>query len=269
MSAFAPRKQGLLAPLKPTLHWVFGWLRPAVFFPPIFVRIALVRIFSALAVVALLLLAANFLVGLWIGDFNAAAQRYRQARVQFDKLSRDRLATESDIAQARQAVQGALAAAETPRSRLTIHWFLGVASALVAMLVSSIAITYFVGTSRWCKEVVETYKLPAELAERSARLKRRTFPWAVLGMLTVLAIAALGATSDASTPVSQNHPQWPAFFVTWHYVAAITGMLVIAWSFWVQYTRIAENYEVIAEILAEVSRVRKERGLPAEELSSA
>jgi amino acid transporter len=246
------------------------WLaRPVAFFPLIFARIALVRIFSALAVVSLLLLAANFLVGLWIGDFNAAAQRYRTARIQFDKVSRDRQASESDNAQARQAVLDALAAAAAPRRRLTIHWFLGVASALVTMLVNSITITYFVGTSRWCKEVVETYKLPAELAERSAKLKRRTFPWAVLGMLTVLAIAALGATSDASTPVSQDHPQWPAFFVTWHYLAAIIGMLFVAWSFWVQYTRIAENHQVIGEILTEVSRVRKERGLPAEELSSA
>ena len=229
----------------------------------------MVRIFSALAVVAVLLLAANFLIGLWIGDFNAAAQRYRQARFQFDKVSRDRQATESEVSQARQAVLDALAAAASPRSRLTIHWFLGVASALVTMLVNSVTITYFVGTSRWCKEVVETYKLPAALAERSATLKRRTFPWAVLGMLTVLALAALGATADASTPVSQNHPQWPAFFVTWHYVAAMIGMLVVAWSFWIQYTRIAENYQVIAEILAEVSRVRKERGLSAEEPASA
>ena len=87
-------------------------------------------------------------------------------------------------------------------------------------------------------------------------------------MLTVLVIAALGATSDASTPVSQDHPQWPAFFVTWHYLAAMIGMLLIAWSLWIQYARIAEHYQVIEEILAEVSRVRKERGLPVEELSS-
>jgi hypothetical protein len=229
----------------------------------------LVRIFSALAVFSLVLLAANFLAGLWIGDFNAAAQRYRQSRADLDRVSRDRDAGESEVARAKQAVLSALSAAETPRHRLTIHWFLGVASALLTMLVSSIAITYFVGTSRWCREVVETYKLPAELAERSAALKRRTFPWAIVGMLTVLAIAALGATSDASTPVSQDHPQWPAYFVTWHYLAAMLGMLVIAWSFWMQFLRIAENYQVIEEILVEVSRVRKQRGLPAEEPASA
>ena len=48
---------------------------------------ALARIFSVLAVLAVLLLAANFLVGLWVGDFNAAAQDKRAAAEADDRTA--------------------------------------------------------------------------------------------------------------------------------------------------------------------------------------
>ena len=41
----------------------------------------------------------------------------------------------------------------------TVHRLSGVAAALAVVLVNSIVVTYFVGTSRWCKEVAETYQL--------------------------------------------------------------------------------------------------------------
>ena len=67
-----------------------------------------------------------------------------------------------------------------------VHMLTGTAAALGVVLVHSIAVTYFVGTSRWCKEVTETYKLDNKPVRRSAQLKRKTFPWCVLGMLTVV-----------------------------------------------------------------------------------
>src|SRR3989304_423650 len=60
----------------------------------------------------------------------------------------------------------------------TVHRLAGIAAALAVVFVESVIVTYFIGTSRWCQEVVETYQLPAELARQSNRLKRRTFPWA-------------------------------------------------------------------------------------------
>ena len=44
-------------------------------------------------------------------------------------------------------------------ARMTLHMLLGAAAALMTVLVNSITITYFIGTSRWCKEVCETYQL--------------------------------------------------------------------------------------------------------------
>src|SRR3989337_2072811 len=74
----------------------------------------------------------------------------------------------------------------------TVHRLTGVAAALVVVLVNSIVVTYFIGTSRWCKEVSETYGLDRALVHRGTQLKRRTFPWAVMGMLTVVGLIALG-----------------------------------------------------------------------------
>src|SRR4051812_22167611 len=83
----------------------------------------------------------------------------------------------------------------------TLHWatfhrLTGLAAALAVLFVECIVITYFIGTSRWCKEVVETYQLDTAAVAESNRLKRRTFPWSLLGMLTVVAIGALGGAAD-------------------------------------------------------------------------
>jgi hypothetical protein len=215
------------------------------------------RIFSVLAILAVLLLAANFVVGLWVGDFNAAAQEKRAAQGRMidldraNKLARRRTSPEYDAARREAAATDERFS--VPRSRMTLHLLLGAGGALLAILVNSITITYFVGTSRWCKEVCETYRLPAELAERSTRLKRSTFPWAVTGVLAVIVVVALGAAAD---PSGANFRQ-SANFVTPHYIAAMVMLLVVAGSFWVQINRIAENYAVIEEILSEVKRIRE------------
>jgi hypothetical protein len=136
------------------------------------------------------------------------------------------------------------------------HMLTGVAAALAVVLVESIAMTYFIGTSRWVKEVTETYRLaPAELAE-SARLKRRTFPWCVLGMLTVIAVAALGAASDPGT----GRPD-TASMAGIHQTASLAGLCVIAWTYYRAWLNIAANQDVIARIVKQVTRIRTERGL--------
>jgi hypothetical protein len=212
----------------------------------------LARIFSVLAVFAVLLLAANFVVGLWGGDFNAAALRYRTAQELDRRLRADRTSSSSELEQARQEALAATDGFQTPRARMTLHMMLGSAAALVTVLVNSITITYFIGTSRWCKEVCETYHLDPALAERATRLKRSTFPWALAGILAVILIIGLGAAAD---PSGAN---WTlsAQFVVPHYVSATIGLVVVIAAFGVQINRIAENYGVIEEVMREVERVR-------------
>ena len=120
------------------------------------------RIFTSLAWLALAMMGAALVVGLSIGELN------RDASV------------------------------ETLRWA-TVHRLSGVAAALAVVLVNSIVVTYFIGTSRWCKEVSETYALDPSLVRRSTLLKRRTFPWALLGMLAVVGVIALGGAADPAT----------------------------------------------------------------------
>ena len=79
------------------------------------------RIFTILAWVAILMVAANLILGLSLGDLR-----------------------ELDPTVLRWA---------------TVHRLAGVAAGLAVVLVNSIVVTYFIGTSRWVKEVTETYRL--------------------------------------------------------------------------------------------------------------
>jgi uncharacterized membrane protein len=79
---------------------------------------------------------------------------------------------------------------QTTRHWATIHRLTGVAAALGVVFVHSLIVTYFIGTTRWCREVVETYRLDTGLVRASNQLKRRTFPWALAGMLAVVGIIA-------------------------------------------------------------------------------
>ena len=136
------------------------------------------------------------------------------------------------------------------------HMMTGVAAALFVVLVESIAVTYFVGTSRWCKEVCETYHLDPMLIRRSTMLKRRTFPWAVMGMLAVVGVIALGAAADPATGLPQTR-SW----ITPHLLGALAGIAFIGWTFYVAWRNIAANHRVIADVLEEVRQIRMERGL--------
>src|SRR5688500_13312241 len=80
-------------------------------------------------------------------------------------------------------------------SRIGVHFLTGLAASLMVVLVLSIVVTYFIGTSRWCREVSETYRLDPGYVQRSTRLKRAAFPYALGGMLLMVAIAALGAAA--------------------------------------------------------------------------
>lgn len=220
------------------------------------------RIFAVLAVLAILLLGANFVIGLMGGDFNAVAQGKREAQARLLEAERHSRAGQWGPAALEETRQAAVEADEKftrPRSMMTLHMLLGAAAAMVTVLVNSITITYFVGTSRWCKEVCETYHLSTELAEASTLLKRSTFPWTLAGIFAVILVVGLGAAADPSGANWGRSTQ----FVMPHYLAAMAALVLVLVSFWVQISRIAENYAVIERILAEVERVRAERGLEA------
>ena len=149
-----------------------------------------------------------------------------------------------------------------PVSQDTLHWatvhrLTGMAAALAVVLVECIIVTYFIGTSRWCKEVVETYQFDPELVRESNRLKRRTFPWALAGMLAVVGVSALGAAADPTASGVLERQVW----TDWHLVAALMGILFIAWTYIAAWNNVVANQAIIERLVAEVCRVRQERGL--------
>ena len=138
----------------------------------------------------------------------------------------------------------------------TVHRLSGVFAGIMVLLVNSMAVTYFIGTGRWCKEVVETYGLSNAFIDRAKALKRASFPWSVVGMLAVVGIVALGGAADPSTgrPGSQD-------WVTPHLVGAIGLMALVAWCFQSQLPRIRRQQALIEEVLGEVRAIRQARGL--------
>lgn len=146
--------------------------------------------------------------------------------------------------------------------RANVHRLAGVGVGVIVLLVESVVVTYFIGTGRWCKEVVETYALDRSYVHRSTRLKRRAFFVATLGMLTVVGIVALGGAADPAALFSRDVP--PPAGLTWtniHLIAALAGACFIGYGFVVEWNHIHANHQVITEVLAEVKRIRTERGL--------
>jgi hypothetical protein len=74
-----------------------------------------------------------------------------------------------------------------------IHFTLGLFTAIGTLLVHCIIFTYFLGTGRWVKEVKLAYGLPdAPLPLLTRELKRKTFPPALIAMLITITTAAAG-----------------------------------------------------------------------------
>jgi hypothetical protein len=178
------------------------------------------RILLSLASLSLILLVATLIVGLAVGDLYAQP-----------------LPTDETLAWA------------------SVHRLSGIAAALVVVFVESIVVTYFIGTSRWCKEVVETYRFDPAAVRESNRLKRRTFPWALFGMLAVIGIIALGGAADPTTGQPDTQ-EW----TNWHLVASFLGIGLIAWTYIIAWSNIVANQLIIDRLVVEVASVRSARG---------
>ena len=133
-----------------------------------------------------------------------------------------------------------------------LHFLCGLFTAVGTLLVHCLIFTYFLGTGRWVKEVTLAYDLPDEpLHKRTRELKRQTFPPALAAMLVTIATAAAGAGGQL-----QAWP-WPV-----HFTLGVVTLLVNAWAMRLEYRNVRINARTLDEVLAEVDRVRAERGLP-------
>ena len=180
------------------------------------------KIFTSVAIFAVSLMAATAGLGLWLGDLHGQTD---QAILRWG----------------------------------TVHRLSAILAALLIVLVNSMSVTYFIGTARWCKEVVETYHLSDRFITKSKGIKRRSFPFALFGMLCVVAIVALQGAADPAAGRSGSEA-----WVSLHLFGRIGLTGVIAGCLQLQRSKISDQQSLIEEVLAEVRAMREARGLDVE-----
>jgi hypothetical protein len=129
-----------------------------------------------------------------------------------------------------------------------LHFLLGLLTVLVGLLVHAIVFTYFLGTSRWVKEVVRVYHLPDWVEAQAIKNKRKAFPFEFWAMALIGLTAWMGAGTDARG--------WPS---AWH-----LGVAALAWAFnlgafLVEYAAIVAQARLLLEVKDEADRVRAAR----------
>ena len=74
-------------------------------------------------------------------------------------------------------------------------------------------------------------------------------------MLAIVGVIALGGAADPASgqPGTEN-------WITPHLIGSIAGLAFVAWASVVEWNNIYHNQQAIHEILAEVRRIRLERG---------
>lgn len=152
------------------------------------------------------------------------------------------------------------AAAETQRF-VGWHLLIALAALVFASLVHAIVFTYFMGTGRWMEETSRAYHLDESFLNESRTLKYRLLP-AMSGCLVLLILTGgFGAAADPASPVGfQGWGGIPA--ATIHFLIAV--LLISAnlmMNFW-EFASISRNSAIVEDVLAQVRKIRIERGLP-------
>ena len=217
----------------------------------------LTRIFLGLSAFTVIVLLYICVDGIMIGDYQSTADGIRAAQ----KARRQAEASGGVSSEVQAQFDSALKAFSRSQDKSIWHMLAGTAASLLGLLVSCLSITYFVGTGRWCLEVIETYKLDADFHAQSKRVKWRNNLWSLAGVTVLIVIAATGPACDPLANVRGDPGAW----VSTHQIISIVGSIFVGVAFLAQYSCISAHYLVTAKILQEVGRVRKEKGLDQEE----
>ena len=145
--------------------------------------------------------------------------------------------------------------------QISTHMLTGLAALTFATLVHAIRFTYFMGTGRWIEETSKAYSLPESYFERNQKLKYGMLPGVTISMILLITTGALGAVADPATPMSLDGTMGLTGAQIHLTVAALTVLVNLVTNF-TQYIAIAGNSRVVDDVLADVHRIREERGLP-------
>lgn len=140
------------------------------------------------------------------------------------------------------------------------HFLTALLALCFATMVHAIVLTYFMGTGRWIEETSTAYRLPATYFERNQSIKYRTIPAMVGAFLLLLCTGALGAAADPASPMQSTG--WlgltPATLHLSSAIIAIVANLVVNY---LEFIALERNGDVVNQVLAEVRRIREEKGL--------
>jgi hypothetical protein len=186
-------------------------------------KLAVTRIFLTLAILANVLLAVAFVLGLMIGD-----PRVADAQVQ---------------------------------AGVSAHFLTAVGALVFAALVHAIVLTYFMGTGRWIEETGDSYPLPAGLREDCKRLKYRVLPVMAACLVLLILAGATGAAADPASPYGAQGI-WGIPSSKVHFFLAAATLCVNLLVSYFEYAAISANGNIVESVLQAVRRIRLEKGLP-------
>lgn len=208
------------------------------------------RMFPVFAALAISAVAVAMLVGLSLGDFHASAQKMGEVRA---KLSASHLLSSGEVAELRAQNESL----KKTEDRASLHRILGFGSGIGVLWASSLSVIYFLGTSRWCKEVTEAYGLHIASLQRSLQLKRRAFAISTVAMTVAVIMVALGGANDPSTG-RPGAKDW----VQVHFYGAMFGIAVLMACFAMIHGYIVENQGIIQHVMNCVREERARRKQP-------
>lgn len=161
------------------------------------------------------------------------------------------------------SIGDATALSDQTREAVSTHFLTALASSTFAMLVHAIVLTYFMGTGRWIEETCEAYKLGGTARKENIRGKYRIIPGMIACILMIVVTGAFGAIADPGS--NSDLPN----AATIHFVLAVTTLLLNALVSYGEFQQIGRNGRVVAGIVTEVRRIRRERGLDVETVATA
>ena len=147
------------------------------------------------------------------------------------------------------------------QSKISTHMLIGMAALAFSIFVHAISLTYFMGTGRWIEETSNAYSLGDSFYQRSKKIKYGTLPGLTSCIGLLIATGAFGAVADPATPMNIDGFMGMTGAQIHFLMAASTAIINVLVNF-TQYVAISRNTGVVEAVLAEVQRIRTERGLP-------
>lgn len=129
------------------------------------------------------------------------------------------------------------------------HFMLGLMTALMAVLIHCVVLTYFTVTGKLVKAACEKGDLDKEYMERTLRMKTRTMFMLVIACLITVALVASGAF--AALEWNRNLDEPGQRFATTHFSLMIAALLANAYAFFTEFQLIRRNSALLGHVFAE------------------